>query len=53
MLLTRYRAECTLEGSPDRIVKYVLPSPKGLRGKWDKNVRESEVLENVDDVSTR
>ncbi|XP_071794244.1 stAR-related lipid transfer protein 5-like isoform X1 [Asterias amurensis] len=42
-----YRAECTLAASPDRIVDYILPSPKGLRGKWDKNVKESEVIEHI------
>ncbi|XP_038072098.1 stAR-related lipid transfer protein 5-like [Patiria miniata] len=42
-----YRAECTLDSSPERILEYILPSPKGLRGKWDKNVKESEVIEHI------
>ncbi|XP_022100820.1 stAR-related lipid transfer protein 5-like isoform X2 [Acanthaster planci] len=42
-----YRAECTLDASPERILKYILPTPKGLRGKWDKNVKESEVIEHI------
>ena len=46
----RYRAECTLDASPERILEYILPSPKGLRGKWDKNVKESEVIEHINKV---
>lgn len=44
-----YRAECTIDAPPEKIIHYILPSPKGLRGKWDKNVKESEVIEDVNE----
>ena len=34
-------------------MEYILPSPKGLRGKWDKNVKESEVIEHINKVRAR
>ncbi|XP_011678060.2 stAR-related lipid transfer protein 5 [Strongylocentrotus purpuratus] len=44
-----YRAECTIDAPPEKIIHYILPSPKGLRGKWDKNVKESDVIENINE----
>ncbi|XP_072166947.1 stAR-related lipid transfer protein 5-like [Diadema setosum] len=44
-----YRAECTIDAPPEKIIHYILPSPKGLRGEWDKNVKESQVLETINE----
>ncbi|XP_070541753.1 stAR-related lipid transfer protein 5-like isoform X2 [Ptychodera flava] len=41
-----YKAECVLDGTPDEIVKYVIPTPLGVREKWDKTIKSSEVLES-------
>ncbi|XP_063955512.1 stAR-related lipid transfer protein 5-like [Lytechinus pictus] len=49
-----YRAECTLDATPEKIIQYILPTsehqlPKGLRGIWDKNVKASKVIERIND----
>ncbi|XP_071846109.1 stAR-related lipid transfer protein 5-like isoform X1 [Apostichopus japonicus] len=44
-----YRAECVIDSPAEKVVRYILPSPRGLRGKWDKTVKESEVIEKIDE----
>ncbi|XP_071952315.1 stAR-related lipid transfer protein 5-like [Antedon mediterranea] len=44
-----YRAECTIEDSPEKIINFLLPCPKGQRGKWDKSVKESSIIENINE----
>ncbi|KAJ8030017.1 StAR-related lipid transfer protein 5 [Holothuria leucospilota] len=44
-----YRAECVIDSPAEKVIRYILPSPRGLRGKWDKTVKESEVIEKIDE----
>ncbi|XP_033097014.1 stAR-related lipid transfer protein 5-like isoform X2 [Anneissia japonica] len=44
-----YRAECTIEAPPEKIINFLLPCPKGQRGKWDKSVKESSIVENINE----
>ncbi|XP_077989039.1 stAR-related lipid transfer protein 5-like isoform X2 [Glandiceps talaboti] len=44
-----YKAEGILDGKPDEIIKYVIPSPLGVRDNWDKTIKTSEILDSSEE----
>ena len=42
-----------MNAAPEVVYTYIDPDPKGKRNQWDKAVKELEVVEDIDKVSTR
>lgn len=48
----RYRGEGILPASPVDVWECIKPVAGGLRTKWDQNVKDFEVIEVINDVSS-
>ncbi|XP_077567846.1 uncharacterized protein stard5 [Stigmatopora nigra] len=48
-----YKGEGVVNGSLEKVWECLKPVPKGLRVKWDNNVKKFEVLEQLKEESSR
>jgi len=51
LLRYRYKAEGVIDADPETVFSYIEPSPDSPRSKWDKAVKELQIVETVDNVS--
>jgi len=47
----RYRAESVLPADPETVFRYIDPLPGSVREKWDKAIKELQIVERMGDVS--
>ena len=50
IFIFRYKAEVTIDCDPETVFSYIDPTPDGPRAKWDKAVKELELVERIDKV---
>jgi len=48
--MRRYKAEGTINASPETVYSFVDPSPNSPRCKWDKAIKGLQVIEQIDKV---
>lgn len=44
----RYKVEGVVDADPETVFSYIDPTPASPRAKWDKAIRELQVIEQLD-----
>ena len=50
LLVGRYKVEGELDAEPAVVFSYIEPSPNSPRSKWDRAIKELQLVQQVDSV---